>query len=275
GRRRLAPPRARARASGVAQPSRPAARGDRARLLRRLHAVGVGRETRPAARYDQEPDVRGPDAPARATRGTGERRDVADDALHELTAGYALDALDPTEERAYEQHLAHCGRCQAELASLSAGAAALAFAAEPAEPPPALRERVLVAARAERPNVVPLQAYGFWSRTAPRVLALAACAAAVGLGIWNVVLQHRLDRSHAALRAVVLHGAPGSVVLGANGEGTLVVAGLAPAPAGRTYEAWVIRGGSAQPAGTFGGGKTVVVRLQRLVPRGSVVGVTV
>ena len=40
-------------------------------------------------------------------------------ALHDLTAAYALDALDADDARAYEAHLAHCDRCRDELASLS------------------------------------------------------------------------------------------------------------------------------------------------------------
>jgi anti-sigma-K factor RskA len=198
---------------------------------------------------------------------------VADDAVHELSAAYALDALDAADARAFEQHLAHCERCQRELATLSAGATALAFAAAPAEAPPMLRERILIAARAERPNVVPLlprrRAYAF------RVAAVAAAAAIVGLVVWNVALQHRLDQAHQALRTVAVHGAAGSVVVGAGGRGTLVLTGLEAPPAGKTYEAWVIDKGKAQPAGTFAGGKTVVVRLRPHVSRGAIVGVTV
>ena len=37
--------------------------------------------------------------------------------IHELTAGYALDALDPAEREAYEAHLDGCAQCQEELAS--------------------------------------------------------------------------------------------------------------------------------------------------------------
>jgi hypothetical protein len=37
--------------------------------------------------------------------------------IHELTAGYALDALDSDERKAYEAHLAQCEHCQQELAS--------------------------------------------------------------------------------------------------------------------------------------------------------------
>ena len=196
------------------------------------------------------------------------------DALHELTAGYALDALDPAETAAFEEHLAHCEACQAELASLSAAAGALGFAVEPAEPPPALREKILVAARAERTNVVPLRARSR-AELGVRILAVAASVAAVALGIWNVALRDRLDRSHQALQAVALHGAAGSVLLGPGGQGTMVLSNIVAAPAGKTYEAWVILDGKASPAGTFEvGGKTVVVHLHRPVPNGAIVAVT-
>jgi anti-sigma factor RsiW len=195
------------------------------------------------------------------------------DALHELTAAYALDALDPADEAAYEEHLAHCTRCQEELALLSAGASALALGAGPADPPEGLRGRILDAARAERPKVVPHRPR--WSAPIAAAAAIAACAIA-GLVAWNVVLHDRLERSESALRAVPLRGATGSVVLGANGRAALVVTDLPAAPKGRTYEAWVIEGTAAAPAGLFAGGaKTVVVQLAHRVPPGAVVGVTV
>ena len=194
------------------------------------------------------------------------------DALHELTAGYALDALDPAETAAYEEHLAHCTACQSELASLSAAAGALGFAVEPAAPPPTLREKVLAAARAERSKLVPLRARSR-AEVGVRILAVAASVAAVGLGIWNVALR---DRIHEALRAVDLNGAAGSVVLGPGGQGTMVVSNIVSAPAGETYEAWVILDGKASPAGTFAaGGKTVVVHLTRPVPSRAIVAVTI
>jgi hypothetical protein len=73
---------------------------------------------------------------------------------------------------------------------------------------------------------------------------------------------------------VPLTGAKGSVVV-AGGTGALVVSDLAPAPAGKTYEAWVLKDGRASPAGTFaGGGRTIVIRLTRALPAGAVVAVT-
>ena len=126
------------------------------------------------------------------------------DELHELTAAYALDALEPAEERAYEAHLEECARCRDELAGLADTAAALAYAAGEASPPEALRGRILDAARAERTNVVPLRA-AVGARPSRRSPA-AAAVLVVGMGMWNVSLQHRLDR-RSALAAVL--GRPG------------------------------------------------------------------
>ena len=195
---------------------------------------------------------------------------MGDDAVHELTAAYALDALEPAEARGYEEHLAGCERCREELASLQSAAGALAYAVEPARPPESLRGRILDAARAERPNVVPLRS---WSRPLAAVAAVAACAA-IGLAVWNVSLHDRLGRAQEALRGVPLTGAKGSVVV-SGGSGALVVSDLAPAPAGKTYEAWVVKGGHASRAGTFaGGGRTIVIRLTHALAAGAVVAVT-
>ena len=198
---------------------------------------------------------------------------MGDDALHELTPGYALNALDPVEEAAYEEHLARCSRCQEELAALAGTASALAFAVEPADPPAGLRGRILDAARAERPNVVPLRPR--WASPVGAVAAVAACVA-VGLGIWDVSLHNRLNQTEGALRSISLKGATGSVVLGNHGQAALVVANLDAAPMGKTYEAWVINGKDVRRAGVFQAtGDTVVVQLDEAVPAGAIVAVTV
>ena len=196
------------------------------------------------------------------------------DAVHDLTAAYALDALELEEARGYEEHLAGCERCREELVALQGAAGALAYAAPPARPPGELRGRILAAARAERPNDVPsLRTYRRRTAGFAAVAAVAACAV-VGLAAWNVSLHNRLDRAQVALRGVPLTGAKGSVVV-SGGSGALVVSDLAPAPAGKTYEAWVVEDGRASPAGTFaGGGRTIVIRLRRALPAGAVVAVT-
>jgi anti-sigma-K factor RskA len=187
------------------------------------------------------------------------------EAVHDLTPAYALDALDSDEMRVYEAHLASCERCRHELGAFSEVAGALALAVEPAEPPPELRRRILEGARAERPNVVPLKPR--WAYPAAATAA-AAVAAAIGLGTWALILHGQLGRSQA-LRTLPLSGAAGSVVVGDKGNAALVVSDLASPPKGKTYEAWVIEGGRAHPAGLFLGRKgTVAIRLLHTVPRG-------
>lgn len=69
----------------------------------------------------------------------------------EQTAPYALGALDDDERASFEQHLATCAQCAAEVRELQEVAGLLATAATPAAPPPALRDRILADARAVRP----------------------------------------------------------------------------------------------------------------------------
>ena len=198
---------------------------------------------------------------------------MEDELMHDFVAAYALDALEGDERRSFEAHLATCDACRDELARLSTPVLSLAYGAPPAELPPSLRGRVLAAATAERPNVVPLRPR--WAFPA-LAAAVAASAAAVGLGIWAASEHSRSGGTQEALTTVPLHGAPGSLVLSGGRRAALVVAGLAPAPAGKTYEAWVMVGKTARPAGLFASrsGTVAVVRLTRPVPAGAKVAVT-
>jgi anti-sigma-K factor RskA len=197
---------------------------------------------------------------------------------HSLVALYALDTLDETEERSFEEHLALCERCREELAGLREAAAALAYTAPQAQPPRELKERILSQARSERPNVVALHRRRNW--TAPLGIAAAAAAAvAIGLGVWGATRSTNQDafaRVLAKPGARVLNmGGSGALALAPDGEAALALR-VGQAPAGKTYEAWVIRGKTARRAGLFpGGGDVSVVKLQRPVPKGSVVAVTV
>ena len=203
-------------------------------------------------------------------------------ALHDLTAAYALDALDPGDVREYEAHLARCERCRAELASLSEAAGALAYATEAPAPPAELRARILQQAQRERRNVVPLRPR--WALPAAAAAAVVAACAAIALGAWAVSLHGKLDRQQRVAAVLGdpaaarngLAGDRGTLVVSANGDAVLVLKRLAPAPPGKTYEAWVARGGSPQPAGTFAGGpQHSVVLLGQGVPQAAKVLVTV
>jgi anti-sigma-K factor RskA len=213
--------------------------------------------------------------------------------IHELTAGYALDALTPEERAVYELHLAECEHCREELASFWETTAALAVAASGPEPNAALRQRVLEAVRAEPPqNVVPFEPRR--RRLAPALGAVAAVAAvvALALGIWGASLSSDLDETRAALereqaaaavladpdvRSVALVEGDGRLVVGPDGDAVLVVDGLGPAPAGKTYELWVsAQGEDPVPAGVFPGGDGREVALvDGTVDTGEVVLVTI
>lgn len=203
----------------------------------------------------------------------------------ELTAGHALGALDPADAAALEEHLATCARCRAELEAMVAAAASLPHAVDAPTPPPALRDRILTAARAERPNVVPLQPRRERTRllAASVAAAVVAAAAAIALAFYAADLSSDLDREREAAavladpaaRAVPLEGGSGRLVVSPSGEAVLVTQ-LDPAPSERVYKLWIVRSATPRPDGTFDGERAAdVVRLQGRVRRGDVVAVTV
>ena len=211
--------------------------------------------------------------------------------IHELTAGYALDALEPAERDAFERHLPGCEQCQEELASFWEVTSALASAADGPAPSPALRERILADAAAEKQTVVPLESRRRLSPAFASVTAIAA-AAALGLGIYSVSLNGTLDDTRAALslqrgltsvladpsaETVALAAGDGSVLVANGGDAVLVLDRIEPLPAGKTLQSWVI-GADQKPlsAGTFQPtGSHAVFRLERQVPAGGVVAVTI
>lgn len=215
--------------------------------------------------------------------------------IHELTAGYALDALDDDERSAYEAHLSTCASCQEELESFWQTTEALAVAASGPEPSSALRERILADVRAEPPaNVVPLVSRR--RRLVPVLAATAAVAAVVALaiGLWAADLSSQLDESRSALdrlranaaiiadpeaRTVPLQAGNGRLVVDPDGQAVLVLTGLERAPSGMTYETWVVPAGNldqAQPAGLFPGGEGAeIVGVEGAVKQGDLVAVTV
>jgi anti-sigma-K factor RskA len=192
--------------------------------------------------------------------------------IHELSAAYALDALDRDDRRRFEEHLGQCADCRDDVASFHEAAAALAYDVDAPAPPPALRERILTGARSERPNNIAAMPSRRWSlRIATGVAAVAACAA-LAFGLWAASLENELDDRAAV---VALSGADGSLLVEPSGDAILTVDGLKRAPAGMTYEIWVIEDGRPRPSGLFPGapGRSVVPLTER-VPEGAIVAVT-
>jgi anti-sigma-K factor RskA len=180
--------------------------------------------------------------------------------LHELTAAYALDALDDDERREFEAHLRDCDQCRAELAELAGTVGALAYAAEGPAPPDELRNRVLVAAREEGPsNVVALRPRRTRLYAGAALAAVAAVAIAIGLwtGLSGGSSQDKL--------ALAVNRT----------DATMTVTGLPDAPAGKTYEVWVIEGATPARAGLFHQGGKQTIRLSRPVPASAQVAITI
>jgi anti-sigma factor RsiW len=210
--------------------------------------------------------------------------------IHELTAGYALDALADDERLAYEAHLESCARCQEELASFWEVTGALALTATGPEPPARLRSSIIAAARAERADVVDLQARRSRLPVALGTAAAVAAVLALGLGLWSISLSQRLETARSAAdrearaarvladgsaQQLALRGSGGGrVVVSGSGDAVLIVNGLPDAPADRTYQVWVVQDGTATSAGVFGGVDETPVGLTESVPPGAVVAVT-
>jgi anti-sigma-K factor RskA len=210
--------------------------------------------------------------------------------LHELVAPYALDALDDDERERFERHLAECEPCTRQLAELQEATGALAFAAGGPEPPTSLRGRILEAARTDGTAKVITFPRRRWALPAVAGVAAAAACAAIGLGLWAASLSHSLDRERTAktsyaralqllgggAQAKALTNAEGALLVApGGGKAALVVCGLSPAPSDKTYEAWVVKGGTPRPAGLFRGGSGCPpVLLEREVPPGATVAVT-
>jgi len=146
--------------------------------------------------------------------------------LHSLTGVYALDALDDRERDRFERHLRGCRACADEVRDFAATVAVLGMALA-AEPPPAVRERVLAVAVTRRPSPVAAnkETARRRSRVQPRLglprlalprlalarLALARLALAVGaaglavsvaVSVVAVDARHRLSTAAASTAAI-------------------------------------------------------------------------
>jgi anti-sigma-K factor RskA len=211
---------------------------------------------------------------------------------HELIAAYALDALEPDDVERAEELLRTSPEAREELRAFSDAVGGLAVAASGPAPPPELRDRVLAGARAETQNVVSLESRR--RRVVPVLGAVASVAAvvAIGLGVYAFSLAGELDDTRTALeqqesaaailadpssRTVELQEGEGRLVVATGGDAVLVVDDLEPAPAGKTYQVWVVaHGGTPASAGLFGGsGGPSVVPVEAEVPPAAVVAVTV
>jgi hypothetical protein len=179
---------------------------------------------------------------------------------HPDLGGYVLDALEPTEQTAFEEHLAGCHACQAEVAELQGLPALIDRAAPPVQVPPGLQERTFAAVEEAARR----------TRRGRRRRWLAATAAAavllVATFVGGVVLSQAgpfADRGRVinfALAAPAGGPARATAEVRQVADGlaiTMQVSGLAPNPPGSVYECWYVGPGDTLEhpnrvsAGTF------------------------
>lgn len=179
---------------------------------------------------------------------------------HPDLGGYVLGALEPAERADFEEHLAGCERCQAEVAELRGLPELLEQATPPVEVPPSLRERTFAAVE---------RAAAQQRRRRRWRLALTAAAACLVLvvafagGYMLSQVGPFADRGRViefALAAPDGGAARATAKVRQVGDGlaiTMEVSGLAPNPPGSVYECWYVGPGDSleRPnrvsAGTF------------------------
>ena len=231
---------------------------------------------------------------------------TSDKELGNLSGSYALNGLDAADLAEFETHLQQSHATRDEVTELTDTAVLLGLAVEPVQPSAGLKASIMdqldahpqlpVAAASSAAFASPAgrKAQARWF-TRP-VTALAAVAAAIALFVGGGVVTTSLAQNNFAQQQAdqlaAINSADdaqrASVDLADGGTATLVwsntllssaliVDGLAPLPADRTYELWYINDAGARPAGTFGvagSGSTWRV-LDGTMKAGDTVGVTV
>jgi len=195
--------------------------------------------------------------------------------IHALSGAYAVDALDDQERELFEQHLAGCSACQAEIISLREAASLLPETSY-AAPPPALRDRVLADIGKVRPlPPLPVQetagqepvrdiASARRRRFPVRLAAAAAVLAVLGVGAavtepWEDntnqqnpgIAEQVLAAADAERLSLRVGDAEATLVRSVSvGRAVIVTDNMPPAPEGKVYELWLQRPeGNMVPAG--------------------------
>jgi anti-sigma-K factor RskA len=122
-----------------------------------------------------------------------------DERKHDAAA-YVLGALEPAERAAFEEHLAGCAECAADVRELRVGAATVPHAVPQVSPPAALRARILGEAGAVSASGLPGAAVRERRGVPPWLAVAAMLVVAAGAFIYAQQLQVRVSNLEAQLR---------------------------------------------------------------------------
>lgn len=216
--------------------------------------------------------------------------------LHKLTGAYAVDALDELERARFEQHLAGCEDCRAEVAELRETAALLTDSVA-VTPPASLRDSVLSGITQIRPlppevpAPAPVPAHEPAGRGRSWLPFLVAAALALVVGIGAAVTQPwatdepRLTAAERVLQApdaeevfLDLGEAGRATVVRSKSEDRAVIRteDMVSAPQGKDYELWFQTPDEAMvPAGLMPDAPDQTVLLEGSAADAIAVGITV
>jgi hypothetical protein len=195
----------------------------------------------------------------------------------DLAAAVALHAADEGDYRRVQQHADECPECGDVLRSMLEAAALMGTAVPQVDPPPALRERVLVQAEKERPRR-PLPLWPRLVASARRAkvspawgVAVASMIVSIGALLWVATLQGQVadlqvaasaerDRAARYDRVTAVLASPQLAVRSlqptqqafhtyatvyldpSSGTGMLTARGLPPVSPGHALQLWFVRG---------------------------------
>lgn len=204
---------------------------------------------------------------------------------HDDLAVYALDALDGTARQAVDAHLTTCVACRAELAEHQE---ALAGLTPDAPPPPSVWQRIAADVAAPSPTALDTGSAGGrlprpahaatrtrrgrarsrWVGAGAALLGAAAAVAAFGLvtrgsddGADDLTeLAQRAEETGDVLGDLTdPDDRPVARVVSDDGTSFVMLEGLEPLPAGRTYQLWSLDGPQPVSLALLGDGRTDVL----------------
>jgi anti-sigma-K factor RskA len=197
---------------------------------------------------------------------------------------YALEELTGSERQEFEQHLETCAACRREVQALRGDLSLLALSGAGPQPPARSKDRLMRAIAAEPRGVsapAPGRRRGLGWGLIPAIVALGLLVAVGTLWTKNQALQHNLEsmahlyqgtsaQLQQADERLRLLSAPDAVQVSLSPQAEprkphataiyspsqrrlmLVASNLAPVPAGKAYELWIIpTEGAPIPAGMF------------------------
>ena len=179
----------------------------------------------------------------------------------EDVGAYLLGALEPSEQAAFEGHMAGCSECRAELEELRVAADALPRSVEPFPPPPSLKRSLMEAVREDvRPERRPLLARLGIERLFGGLRPQVALAGAAVLLVVAIAVGTQLSGGDGGNRVVTgvvdrsrVPDATATITLpkDRSGPAQLRVTGMPRPRAGEVYEIWLKRGDQVQPGPLF------------------------